>query len=55
MCRRIGTMFFKSLHITPAGIFIKGGILIELLAFCLIDQTAGRNKLHVDLYPLSGI
>ena len=55
MCGRIGAVFFKSLHVTPMGIFIHGGILIELLAFCLIDQTAGRNKFYVDLYLLSWI
>ena len=54
-CGRIGAVFLKSFHITPAGVFINGGILIELFTLRLIDQTAGRNKLYIDLYPLSGI
>ena len=49
-------MFLEGFHIAPAGVFINGGILIELFTFCLIDQTTGRkNKLYIDLYPLSGV
>ena len=54
-CGRIGAVFLEGFHIAPAGVFINGGILIELFTFCLIDQTTGRNKLYIDLYPLSGV
>lgn len=54
-CRRIGTVFLKSLKIAKAAVFIKEGIL-EPLCWLLLTYNAGlRNKLDVNLYSLAGI
>ena len=52
---RIGTVLFKGFHITPTGIFVYSGILIELFSIGFINQAASRNELHVNLNSLSGI
>lgn len=51
----IGTVFLKSLHKTPAGVLINGGILIELAATCSIDKADRRDKFDIDLDTLSGM
>ena len=52
---RIGAVLLKGFHITPTGIFVYSGILVELFPFGFIDQTAGGNELYVNLDSLSGI
>lgn len=39
----------------PTRVFIKRGILIKFLFFCLIDQTSGRNEFYINLDSLLGI
>lgn len=54
--RGISTVFLKGFHVTPAGIFINGGILEELLSDHLtVDKAGGRDELYVDLYALFGM
>ena len=48
-------MFLKGFHVAPAGIFINCSILVKSFPFCLIEQTAGEDKLDIDLDSLSGI
>ena len=51
----IGAMLIKSFYVTPAGVLVDRGVLIEFLPGSFIDQAGGRNKLDVDLDPLSRI
>lgn len=53
--RGIGTVFFKSFHITPAGVFVDSRIMIKAFSFCFIDQTGCRNEFYIDLHSLSWI
>ena len=46
-------MLLESLYKAPAGVFVNGGVLIELLSLCLVHQTDGRDELHVDLDALA--
>ena len=48
-------MFFKSFYKAPAGVFVNGSVLIELLSFGLVHKTDGRDKFHVDLDALAGM
>lgn len=52
-CRGIGTVFFKSFHESPSGIFVNGSILVEMLPFGFVYKADGRNKLHIYLDTLS--
>ena len=49
----IGAVLIKSLYITPAGVLVDCGALIELLPGSLIDQAGGRDELDIDLDQLS--
>lgn len=53
---RISIMLFKSLHKTPAGVFVNGSVLEELFAndFAVL-QTGRWDEFHVDLNALSGM
>ena len=51
----ISAVFFKGFHEAPAGVFVNGGVLIELLSLCLVHQAYGRDKLDVDLDALTGM
>lgn len=48
-------MLLKGFHKAPAGVFVDCRILIELLSFCLINETDGGDELHIDLDPLPRI
>lgn len=51
----VGTVFFKSFHKTPAGVFVNSSVLIELLTFCLIHKACRGYKLYIKLYVLTGM
>ena len=54
--RGIGTVFLKSLHKTPSGILVNGGILEEMLSDYLTVYKAGRgDELHIHLNALPGM
>ena len=49
-------MLLKSLHKAPAGVFIKGSVLEELLSdHMAVDQTGRGDKFHIDLDTLSRV
>ena len=53
LCRRIGTVFFKSLYKTPSGILINGSVLEKLLPDDLaVFEAGGGNKFDVHLNTL---
>ena len=54
--RGIGAVFLKSLHKTPSGILVNGGILEEMLSDYLTVYKAGRgDELHIHLNALPGM
>jgi hypothetical protein len=53
--RRISAVFLKGFHIPPSVIFINGSVLEKLLTSSFVNKAGGRNKLNIDLYPLTGI
>ena len=49
-------MLFKGFHKTPSGILVNSSILEELLSdHPAVNQTGGRDELHIDLYALAGM
>ena len=49
-------MLFKGFCEAPAGVFINGCVLEELLSDHLaVDQTGGGDKFHIDLDTLSWV
>lgn len=54
--RGIGAVFLKSLHKTPSGILVNGGILEEMFSDYLTVYKAGRgDELHIHLNALPGM
>ena len=51
----VGAVLLKSFYKAPAGVFVNGSVLIELLSFSLVHKADGRNKFHVDLDALAGM
>lgn len=51
----VGTVLLKSLYKAPAGVFVNGSVLIELLPFGLVHKADGRDKFHVNLDTLTGM
>ena len=51
----VGAVLLKSLYKAPAGVFVNGSVLIELLTFGLVHKADGRDKFHVDLDALTGM
>ena len=55
-CGGIGVMLFKRLCKAPAGVFIDGGVLEELLSNNgAVPETSGGDKLDVHLDALPGV
>ena len=51
--RRISAVFFKSLNITPSGVFIDCCILIKFLSFGIANQSGCRNEFYINLNAFS--
>ena len=51
--RRIRTVFLKGFQIPPAGELVDCSVLVELLAFCISNDTDIWHELYVDLYSLA--
>lgn len=44
----------KSFQIAPTGELVDCSVLVELLTFCISNDTDFWNKFHVNLYSLTG-
>ena len=50
-----GASLVKGFDIAPTGVFVDGGVLVELLTGGVTYEAGSRDKLDVDLDALSGI